>query len=231
MKLVVLSGAGISAESGIPTFRGNGGLWEGEKFEEVATPAAWQRNPEKVLRFYNERRKGVIRAAPNAGHLALVKLESRFDVQIITQNVDDLHERAGSRNILHLHGEIRKARSTADPRQVFPIPGDSLNLGDTCPLGSQLRPHIVWFCESVEAMPQAESICSTADILIITGTSLQVYPANQLVYCIPGHCRIFIVDPEYPEMEPHPFLIHHIPKTASTGLPELADILIEEFRE
>jgi NAD-dependent deacetylase len=229
MKLVVLTGSGISAESGIQTFRGNGGLWEGQPVQEVATPEAWIQNPQKVLKFYNQRRAGVIQAKPNPGHLALVELEKFFDVSIITQNVDDLHERAGSTQILHLHGEIRKSRSTLYSDAIYDIPGESLNWGDLCPNGHQLRPHIVWFGEAVEAMPEAESICHTADVLIVTGTSLQVYPANLLVYEAPKSCPIFVVDPEAPKLQKSKHSVEYIQLPASIGLPALAVRLIQTF--
>ncbi|MBE0641888.1 MAG: NAD-dependent deacylase, partial [Bacteroidales bacterium] len=147
--IIVLTGAGMSAESGISTFRDSNGLWENHRVEDVASPIAWERNPELVMNFYNLRRRNVMEAEPNAGHLALVKLEQKYDVRIITQNVDDLHERAGSSNVLHLHGEIRKARSTVDENLVYPIEGWELRFGDLCEKGSQLRPHIVWFGEAV----------------------------------------------------------------------------------
>ncbi len=229
MKLVVLSGSGISAESGIQTFRGSGGIWEGQPVQEVATPEGWVRNPKKVLKFYNERRAGIIQAKPNPGHYALVELENHFNVSIITQNVDDLHERAGSKNILHLHGEIRKSRSTLYSDAIYDIAGESLNWGDTCPNGHQLRPHIVWFGETVEAMPEAESICQQSDLLIVTGTSLQVYPANQLVYEAPYACPIFVVDPEAPKLQKSKHSVEYIQLPASIGLPELTHRLIQKF--
>lgn len=225
MNLVVLSGSGISAESGIPTFRGNGGLWEGHPIHEVASPEAWKLYPERVLRFYNERRKAIINANPHAGHLALVELEKYFNVQIITQNVDDLHERAGSSNILHLHGEIRKARTTKPPFTTYEISGSELNLGETCANGYQLRPHIVWFGEQVPAIPEAEVICQQADIMIITGTSLQVYPANLLVYEAPRSCPIYVVDPSAPPIKSALHPIEYIQQPASIGLPALVDKL------
>lgn len=230
MNLVVLSGSGISAESGIATFRGNGGLWEGHSIYEVASPEGWKAYPEKVLQFYNERRRDILRAKPNAGHLALVGLEKYFSVSIITQNVDDLHERAGSSNILHLHGEILKARSTYDPEKIYPIAESELNLGDYCEAGHQLRPHIVWFGENVEAMPAAEVLCQQADLMIVTGTSLQVYPANLLVYEAPGSCPIFVVDPTAPIIESANHFVEYIQKPASIGIPELAQRLIERYR-
>ena len=207
-KLVVLSGAGMSAESGIATFRGAGGLWEGHRVEEVATPEAFRANPELVLNFYNARRKNVLEAIPNAGHFALAQLENEFDVQIVTQNVDNLHERAGSSNILHLHGELMKSRSTADSSLIFDIKGPELNLGDTCPLGSQLRPHIVWFGEAVTLIETAAQIVSEADIVIIVGTSMQVYPAAGLINYVRYEVPIHLIDPNPLEISMPNLTIH-----------------------
>jgi NAD-dependent deacetylase len=195
-KLVVLSGAGISKESGIPTFRDNDGLWKTYRFEEVASPLAWRRDPQLVLDFYNFRRKAVIEAKPNTAHLLLKQLEEYFEVQIITQNVDDLHERAGSTNIVHLHGEIRKARSTADEQIIVNIEGAELNLGDFCPKGSQLRPHIVWFGEAVPAITKAIEIVRSADVFLVIGTGLQVYPAAGLVDYVPLKAQKYLIDPD-----------------------------------
>ena len=192
---MVLSGAGISAESGLRTFRDSGGLWEGYDVNEVATPAAWHRNPELVLRFYNERRKAARAAQPNVAHLGLVELEKEYDVTIVTQNVDDLHERAGSSRVLHLHGELKKARSTADESLVYELESDELNLGDRCELGFQLRPHIVWFGEAVPLMEEAAELVADTDILLVIGTSLQVYPAAGLIeYARPG-IEKYMIDP------------------------------------
>ena len=176
-RLVVLSGAGMSQESGLKTFRDMGGLWEQYDVTEVASPEAWERNPELVLRFYNERRKLLWEAKPNAGHIGIARLEKDFDVDIITQNVDDLHEQAGSTNVLHLHGELRKARSTFDPELVYTMDHWELKIGDKCELGSQLRPHIVWFGEPVPNMTKALALTQKADIFVVIGTSLAVYPA------------------------------------------------------
>ena len=195
---MVLSGAGMSAESGIATFRGSDGLWEGHRVEEVASPEGFQANPELVLEFYNQRRRQIVAARPNEGHLALARLESVFDVHIVTQNVDDLHERAGSTQVLHLHGEIRKARSTRDPRGVIDIEGTELNWGDVGPDGAQLRPHIVWFGESVPLIEKAMGIVESADMLVVVGTSLQVYPAAGLVGYAPQSAPIHVVDPNTP---------------------------------
>lgn len=195
-RVVVLSGAGISAESGIKTFRDSGGLWEEYRIEDVATPGAWEKNPALVLDFYNKRRKQVLEATPNNAHFALAGLEELFDVYVITQNIDDLHERAGSTNVLHLHGEIRKARSTKNPGLIYPIDGEDLNIGDKCDEGSQLRPHIVWFGESVPAMEEAISITQTADVFMVIGTSLEVYPAASLVMYAPDEAFKILIDPQ-----------------------------------
>ena len=197
-RLVVLSGAGMSAESGIATFRGAGGLWEGHRVEEVASPEGFAAQPELVLEFYNQRRRQIVEARPNEGHFALARLEELFDVHVITQNIDDLHERAGSTQVLHLHGEIRKARSTRDPRVVVDLPGTELSLGDLGPDGAQLRPHIVWFGESVPMIDPAMDLVQTADVVIVVGTSLQVYPAAGLVGYAPPSAHVHVVDPNTP---------------------------------
>lgn len=199
-KLVVLSGAGISQESGLKTFRDMGGLWENYDVTEVATPEAWERDPNLVLRFYNQRRKQLYQVEPNAGHIGIAELESWFDVEIVTQNVDNLHERAGSTKILHLHGELMKARSTADPFLVYELEHWALDIGDFCEKGSQLRPHIVWFGEGVPEIPKAIKIVGQADILVVVGTSLAVYPAASLVNYIKPGTPIFVVDPNRPEV-------------------------------
>ncbi|MCT3653260.1 NAD-dependent deacylase [Elizabethkingia anophelis] len=193
-KIVVLSGAGISAESGIKTFRDSNGLWENHKIEDVASPEGFARNPELVLEFYNLRRRQLSEVNPNEAHYILAELQKDFDVHIITQNVDDLHERAGSENIIHLHGELKKARPVNDEESIIPWEGD-LNLGDLDENGIQLRPHIVWFGEMVPEMENAATIASTADILLVIGTSLQVYPAASLLNYVPAGCEIFVIDP------------------------------------
>lgn len=193
-KIVVLSGAGISAESGIKTFRDSNGLWENHKIEDVASPEGFVRNPELVLEFYNLRRRQLNEVQPNEAHNILAELQQDFDVHIITQNVDDLHERAGSKNIIHLHGELKKARPVNDEESIIPWEND-LNLGDLDENGIQLRPHIVWFGEMVPEMENAASIASTADILLVIGTSLQVYPAASLLHYVPAGCEIFVIDP------------------------------------
>ena len=195
-KVVVLSGAGISAESGLKTFRDSDGLWENYKIEDVATPQAWKKHRQLVLQFYNERRKQVKAAQPNEAHIALVQLEENFDVHIITQNIDDLHERAGSKKVLHLHGEILKSRSTMDEHLIYTISSDELNEGEKCELGSQLRPHIVWFGEMVPALEDAAYIVSRADIVIVVGTSLAVYPAAGLVNYASPEAEKYLVNPD-----------------------------------
>ncbi len=194
-KLVLLTGAGMSAESGIRTFRDMGGLWEEYDVMEVASPRGWEQNRELVLRFYNERRRQLKDCQPNAGHLGLVDLERDFDVQIITQNVDNLHERAGSSRILHLHGMLTQARSTADLQMVYDIGYDDIKEGDVCEKGSQLRPNIVWFGEPVPAIREAEELTHQADFFVVIGTSLNVYPAAGLLHEVPPNCPIFIIDP------------------------------------
>ncbi len=194
-RLVVFTGAGMSAESGIQTFRGSDGLWENHRIDDVATPEAWHRNPELVLEFYNQRRKGILEALPNEGHLTIASWQKEFSVTVVTQNIDDLHERAGSEDVLHLHGEICKSRSTMNPELVYPIQHASLSIGDRCELGSQLRPHIVWFGEEVPMLQKAADIIEDADIFIVVGTSLQVYPAAGLVSHAFRAQQKFIVDP------------------------------------
>jgi NAD-dependent protein deacetylase/lipoamidase len=198
-KVVVFTGSGISAESGIKTFRDSGGLWENHNINDVATPEAWEKDPKLVLEFYNARRKQVIESQPNAAHKALAALEKNFDVTIITQNVDDLHERAGSTRVVHLHGEIRKARSTGDAHLIYDIDGWELNESDKCEQGYPLRPHIVWFGEMVPMMSTAASIVTTANIFIVTGTSLEVYPAASLAIQAPANAKKYFVDPNAEE--------------------------------
>ena len=188
----------MSAESGIATFRGADGLWEGHRVEEVASPEGFAANPELVFDFYNQRRRQIVAAQPNEGHLALARLEEVMEVHIVTQNVDDLHERAGSTNVLHLHGEIRKARSVARPDVVVTLEGAELNVGDLGPDGAQLRPHIVWFGEAVPMIDAAMDVVTSADVVVVVGTSLQVYPAAGLVWHAPQHAPIHVVDPNTP---------------------------------
>jgi NAD-dependent deacetylase len=200
-KIVVLTGAGISAESGLKTFRDSDGLWEGYDIEEVATPQAWARNPVLVQQFYNERRKSVLEAKPNAAHLALAELQKRYDVTIITQNIDDLHERAGSNDVLHLHGVITRSQSSINPNLTYPIDGWEIKMGDKCELGSQLRAHVVWFGEDVPLIGKAAEICTKADIFILVGSSLAVYPAAGLVNYVPRDVPQYIIDPVIPEIQ------------------------------
>ena len=197
-KLVILSGAGMSQESGLRTFREMGGLWESYNVEDVASIDGWHRNPDLVMDFYNQRRKQLFEAEPNAGHYGIAELEKWFDVNIITQNVDDLHERAGSTNVLHLHGELRKVRSTVDSDLVYTLDGWELKIGDKCEMGSQLRPHIVWFGEPVPAFYDAIPIVENADILVVVGTSMVVYPAAGLVHYAKPEIPVFVVDPNRP---------------------------------
>jgi NAD-dependent deacetylase len=193
-KVIVLTGAGISAESGIKTFRDSDGLWEGYDVNQVASPQGWEQNQELVLDFYNQRRRQLHEVQPNAGHLAIVQLEEKYEVVVITQNVDNLHERAGSSKIIHLHGELNKVRSTVVPSIVLPWDGD-LMTGDLCPQGFQLRPHIVWFGEMVPMLEPAIQECETGNIFIIIGTSMQVYPAASLISFAPKGSKIFYIDP------------------------------------
>jgi NAD-dependent deacetylase len=226
-KLVVLTGAGISAESGIATFRDSGGLWEGHKVEDVATPEGWQRNPKMVLDFYNERRKKALDVKPNRGHEILVEFEKDFEVTIITQNVDDLHERAGSTNVIHLHGSLFESRSMFDPSLIYPIKGWELKLGDKCERGSQLRPNIVWFGEAVPMIEVASVIASTADIFLVVGTSMLVYPAAGLIDYVPDHVKKFVIDPKKPDILHVPNL-EFITEKGSVGLAKLKRQLLNE---
>ncbi|RYF74256.1 MAG: NAD-dependent deacylase [Cytophagaceae bacterium] len=228
-KIVVLTGAGISAESGIATFRDSNGLWENHRIEDVATPEGWRKDRQLVLDFYNQRRKQAQSVEPNAGHYALARLEDYYEVTIVTQNVDGLHEKAGSTQVLHLHGELSKSRSSIDESLVYEIDGWEIKLGDTCAKGSQLRPHIVWFGESVPMMEEAVDIALMADIFIVVGTSLVVYPAAGLVDFIPKTVPIYVVDPNLPDIRPRPNLTL-IGEPASVGMTHLADKLIEEAK-
>ncbi|KAA5539380.1 SIR2 family NAD-dependent protein deacylase [Adhaeribacter rhizoryzae] len=226
-KLVVLTGAGISAESGIATFRDANGLWEGHDVMEVASPEGWRNNQALVLDFYNQRRKQAAQAKPNPGHLALAELEKKFAVTIITQNVDHLHEQAGSTKVIHLHGSLFQSRSTADESLVYPIEGWELKLGDKCERGSQLRPNIVWFGEMVPLMDLAITEAQQADIFMVVGTSLVVYPAAGLVHYVPAKATIYVIDPNLPPMSKRPNL-HLIPVKSGEALPQLAQKLMEE---
>lgn len=224
-KLVVLTGAGISAESGLKTFRDSGGLWEGHDVTQVATPQAWARDRALVLEFYNQRRKQALEVEPNPGHHALAELEKHFEVMVITQNIDALHEKAGSENVLHLHGEIQKVRSTVDENLVYELDGWELKDGDKCEKGSQLRPHIVWFGEAVPMMEPAIREAQSADIFIVAGTSLVVYPAASLIDFVRPEAPKYIVDPNIPEIATrNNFYLYE--ETASTGLPKIKEHLI-----
>ncbi|MCP4124647.1 MAG: NAD-dependent deacylase [Bacteroidetes bacterium] len=226
-RLVILSGAGVSAESGINTFRDAGGLWEGHDIMEVASPQGWNLNMELVLKFYNDRRRALKTVEPNEAHYILSALEEYFDTTVITQNVDDLHERAGSTNILHLHGELYKARSTADESLVFECKED-IHVGDTCELGSQIRPHIVWFGEAVPMIERAALVAMKADVFVVIGTSLVVYPAAGLVQYAPPETPIFVIDPQQPEMVMHNN-VTFIKEKATSGAEILRTILLDKY--
>lgn len=222
-KLVVLTGAGISAESGLKTFRDSDGLWEGYNIEDVATPRAWRKDPQLVLEFYNYRRKNVLEAQPNAAHLGLAELEKDFNVTIITQNIDDLHERAGSTNVLHLHGEIFKMRSERDLELIYEIKGD-IKIGDRAEDGQQLRPHIVWFEEPVPKIEEAIPVVRAADIFVVVGTSLVVYPAAGLINYAPWNIPKYIIDKRIPYTS-ELTNITGIEKPATEGVVELTRLL------
>lgn len=194
-RITVFTGAGISAESGLQTFRGIDGLWEGHRIEDVATPEGWNKNPELVLRFYNVRREAMRKAKPNLAHLRVAELERFADVWVITQNIDDLHERAGSSKVLHLHGEILKARSSIDPNLVYDLGERDIKIGDLCERGSQLRPHVVWFGEELPNFSLAYEISIQSDAILVIGTSLQVFPANRIVFDAPESCQVYVLDP------------------------------------
>ena len=222
-KLVVLTGAGISAESGLRTFRDSDGLWEGYNIEDVATPRAFKRDPQLVLDFYNMRRKAVLEAKPNAAHSGLAELEKYYDVHIITQNIDDLHERAGSTRVMHLHGEIFKMRSSVREDLVYPIIGD-INLGDTAEDGSQLRPAIVWFEEAVTMIEEAIPVMRSADVFVLVGSSLVVYPAAGLVDFVRPEVKKYVLDRRMPPVNMYSNVIA-IEKAATEGMGELVGLL------
>ena len=226
-KIVVLTGAGISAESGLKTFRDSDGLWEEYHIEDVATYEAWFRNQELVIEFYNKRRMQLASVVPNAAHHALVKLEQKYDVTIVTQNVDDLHERAGSSDIMHLHGELTKVRSSKYPGSIKDIGYSEIHPGDLCEKGAQLRPHIVWFGEPVPLIGEAARLAMQAEILLVIGTSMAVYPAAGLVNYVPAHCRIFLVDPGDIQVQGIKNL-KFIREKAGIGVPVLVDQLLAE---
>ena len=224
MKLVILTGAGMSAESGIKTFRDSDGLWENYRIEDVCTPEALERNPELVNHFYNERRKQLYEAQPNAGHKGLAELENYFDVRIITQNIDDLHERAGSKHVLHLHGELKKVRSSKNPDSIYDLKGWELKPGTRCEDGSLLRPHVVFFGEAVPNIEPATDLVRQADIFVIIGTSLNVYPAAGLLHYVPRGAEVYLIDPK--PVDTHTSRsIHVIQKGASEGVAELKQLL------
>lgn len=226
--IVVLTGAGVSAESGIKTFRDTDGLWETHRIEDVATPEGWQANPQLVLDFYNQRRGDVTKVFPNAAHIGLAELEKDFDVTIVTQNIDDLHERGGSTRVVHLHGEILKMRSEWNEDQVYPITAD-IKLGDTAEDGGQLRPHIVWFGEAVPMIEIAAGIMRDADIFVCIGTSLQVYPAAGLIDFVPPFAMKYIIDKNIPEVSGYRNIVT-IEKPATEGVEELKELLREKYR-
>ena len=223
-KVVILTGAGISAESGISTFRDSDGLWENYNVEDVATHDAYLRNPELVLNFYNERRRQLFTVQPNEGHRQLVRLEEKYDVRIITQNIDNLHEQAGSSNVLHLHGELTKARSDRDPNLIVEIGSRDINLGDKAPDGAQLRPHIVWFGEAVPNIEPAAELCEQADYFIVVGTSMNVYPAAGLIHYVPKSSPCFLVDPKAVPIS-RPITI--VQEKAGTGVKKVVDQLMD----
>lgn len=223
-KLVVLSGAGISAESGIKTFRDMGGLWNKYDVMEVASPEAWAKNPNLVHQFYNERRRQLFKCKPNSAHDHIYDLEKYFDVDIVTQNVDDLHERAGSSKVLHLHGELKKARSSVDSNLVYDLNKWELSLNDKCEKGSPLRPHIVWFGENVPAISEAAKIVKQADLFLIIGTSMNVYPAAGLIDFVADNVPIYVIDPNQPLLKSDRD-ITFIKEKACAGMSKLYDIL------
>lgn len=225
---MVLTGAGISAESGLRTFRDADGLWEGHDVMSVASPEGWIKNQKLVLDFYNERRKQALTARPNAGHFALAELEKYFEVTIITQNVDNLHEIAGSTRVIHLHGELFKVRSTVDDSLVYDLKGWELKTGDLCEKGSQLRPHIVWFGEMVPLINMAAEIAHQSEIFMVVGTSLLVYPAAGLLHEVPYHVPKYVIDPNLPAISKQQNM-EMIAEKAGTALPVLAKQLIERF--
>jgi len=220
--IVVLTGAGISAESGVKTFRDHDGLWEGHDVMQVASIQGFSNNPELVLDFYNQRRKQLKQVEPNAAHVVLAELEKKYEVSIVTQNVDDLHERAGSKNVLHLHGELRKVRSIGNPADIK-IWTEDIKLGDLCDHGYQLRPHIVWFGEDVPMIEKAVAICETADILMIIGTSMQVYPAASLMNFVKTSIPIYYIDPKPAKIDNKKLTV--IAKPATTGLVQFLELI------
>ncbi len=226
-RIVILTGAGISAESGLKTFRDSDSLWEGYDIEEVATPEGWSRNPALVQEFYNMRRKAALEAEPNAAHLALARLEKKYKVTIITQNIDDLHERAGSTDVVHLHGIITRSQSSRNPNLTYPIDGWKLGMDEVCELGSPLRPHVVWFGEAVPMIERAAEYCSRASIFMLIGSSLAVYPAAGLINYVAYDVPKYIVDPNIPP-------VYGLGETtmieerATVGVPRLVETLLKD---
>lgn len=225
-KIVILTGAGVSAESGLKTFRDSDGLWEGYNVEEVCTTDAWRRNPVLVQTFYNDRRKAIIEATPNAAHLALVRLQEKYDVSIITQNIDDLHERAGSKSVMHLHGLITRSQSSLHSEKTYPIDGWEIKMDELCEDGSLLRPHVVFFGEAVPMFDKAIQICAQADIFAVIGTSLAVYPAAGLVDYVPKGIVKYIVDPNVPYGKGQGFI--SIQEKATVGVVRMVEELMGE---
>lgn len=227
-KLVVLTGAGVSAESGIRTFRDSNGLWENHDVMEVASPDGWRKNRTLVLEFYNQRRKQARECQPNAAHLALAALEKHLEVHIITQNVDDLHERAGSSNVLHLHGELNKSQSTVDPKLIYEMDHWEIKEGDKCEKGSQLRPFIVWFGEAVPMMLPAMELTKTADLFLVLGTSLQVYPAASLIDFVPSLTPKYLIDPVRPDIQLDSRLMV-IQEKATVGMEKFTELILSQL--
>jgi len=229
-RIVVLTGAGVSAESGLSTFRDAGGLWEGHDVHEVASPQGFAINPELVLRFYNQRRRQLEHVKPNEAHFAIASLEKKYDVTIVTQNVDNLHERAGSCDIIHLHGELTQAKSVLPPYNVYEIGYKDIELGDACEKGGQLRPNIVWFGEAVPLMTEAATVAASADIFIVIGTSLVVYPAASLIDYVSAQTRKYIIDPNKPAVNDYHKNIEFITEKATLGMTHLAEKLLNEIK-
>jgi NAD-dependent deacetylase len=226
-KIIVFSGAGVSAESGLGTFRDNGGLWEKFNIEEVATPEAWRKDPAMVTEFYNMRRKQCYESKPNAAHFAVAQLEEKFDVEVITQNIDDLHERAGSRKVTHLHGEIHKVKSSGPnaEKEYYLQESWEVKMGDVCPEGYQLRPHVVWFGEDVPILDQAINQIEKADLVIVVGTSLNVYPAAGIISYAPSNAEYYLIDPSEVSV---PAYFNVIQEPASQGVPTLVEMLLNK---
>ena len=225
--LVVLTGAGISAESGLKTFRDSDGLWEGYNIQDVATPEAWEHNPVLVQQFYNERRKSVLEAKPNAAHYALARLEEKYNVTIITQNIDDLHERAGSTKVVHLHGVITRSQSSINPELTYPIEGWEIKMGEVCELGSPLRAHVVWFGEDVPMIGPAARICAGAEVFMLIGSSLAVYPAAGLISYVNRDVPKYIIDPKIPDARVSGQVIK-IQEKATVGVTALVNELLKD---